>query len=183
MSQYTYNLEKTTNYQSRSPEPYWTAGDLDRTLRWLLRPCGSLFPRKPRGQVTSQHGCCSSINCDWLLYKNSLISVFLYLWPEATSCSWPQQLTRKTKTQNANAWSRKEMLSLKKPSLKPLIITIMMNRNQRMIMTMTKIGPAVLNGGMSTLLAFSLLYTSQSYVFLSFFKVWSSSSPLRDCQN
>ena len=47
----------------------------------------------------------------------------------------------------------------------------MMNRNQRMIMTMTKIGPAVLNGGMSTLLAFSLLYTSQSYVFLSFFKV------------
>ena len=63
------------------------------------------------------------------------------------------------------------MLSLKKPSLKPLIITIMMNRNQRMIMTMTKIGPAVLNGGMSTLLAFSLLYTSQSYVFLSFFKV------------
>merc|ERR1712013_367033 len=46
------------------------------------------------------------------------------------------------------------------------------DRNQRMIMTMTKIGPAVLNGGMSTLLAFSLLYTSQSYVFLSFFKIF-----------
>ena len=41
-----------------------------------------------------------------------------------------------------------------------------------MIMTMTKIGPAVLNGGVSTLLAFSLLYTSQSYVFLSFFKIF-----------
>ena len=39
-------------------------------------------------------------------------------------------------------------------------------------MTMTKIGPAVLNGGVSTLLAFSLLYTSQSYVFLSFFKIF-----------
>ena len=39
-------------------------------------------------------------------------------------------------------------------------------------MTMTKIGPAVLNGGVSNLLAFSLLYTSQSYVFLSFFKIF-----------
>jgi len=46
------------------------------------------------------------------------------------------------------------------------------DRNQRMIMTMTKIGPAVLNGGVSTLLAFSLLYTSQSYVFLSFFEIF-----------
>ena len=55
-----------------------------------------------------------------------------------------------------------------------VIITsiIVIIRNQRMIMTMTKIGPAVLNGGVSTLLAFSLLYTSQSYVFLSFFKIF-----------
>ena len=41
-----------------------------------------------------------------------------------------------------------------------------------MVATMTKIGPAVLNGGTSTLLAFSLLYTSKSYVFLSFFKIF-----------
>jgi len=46
------------------------------------------------------------------------------------------------------------------------------DRNQRMVATMTKIGPAVLNGGTSTLLAFSLLYTSKSYVFLSFFKIF-----------
>ena len=37
---------------------------------------------------------------------------------------------------------------------------------------MNKIGPAVLNGGLSTLLAFILLSTSKSYVFLSFFKVF-----------
>ena len=53
-----------------------------------------------------------------------------------------------------------------------MITLIIVIRNQRMIMTMTKIGPAVLNGGVSTLLAFSLLYTSQSYVFLSFFKIF-----------
>ena len=37
---------------------------------------------------------------------------------------------------------------------------------------MTKIGPAVLNGGLSTLLAFILLSTSNTYVFLSFFKIF-----------
>ena len=37
---------------------------------------------------------------------------------------------------------------------------------------MTEIGPAVLNGGLSTLLAFILLATSKSYVFLSFFKIF-----------
>ena len=34
-----------------------------------------------------------------------------------------------------------------------------------------QIGPAVMNGGLSTMLAFILLSTSDTYVFLSFFKV------------
>ena len=45
-------------------------------------------------------------------------------------------------------------------------------RDERVISTMTEIGPAVLNGGLSTLLAFILLATSKSYVFLSFFKIF-----------
>lgn len=36
----------------------------------------------------------------------------------------------------------------------------------------TRVGPAVFNGGISTLLAFVLLATSSSYVFLSFFKIF-----------
>merc|ERR1712025_339685 len=43
---------------------------------------------------------------------------------------------------------------------------------RRVAQTFTKIGPAVLNGGMSTLLAFILLSTSESYVCLSFFKIF-----------
>eukprot|EP00090_Calanus_glacialis_P022071 TRINITY_DN34049_c0_g1_i2.p1 TRINITY_DN34049_c0_g1~~TRINITY_DN34049_c0_g1_i2.p1 ORF type:complete len:564 (-),score=121.57 TRINITY_DN34049_c0_g1_i2:171-1631(-) len=46
------------------------------------------------------------------------------------------------------------------------------DRLQRVVNTLTKIGPAVLNGGFSTLLAFILLSTSQSYIFLSFFKIF-----------
>eukprot|EP00090_Calanus_glacialis_P005513 TRINITY_DN14271_c0_g1_i1.p1 TRINITY_DN14271_c0_g1~~TRINITY_DN14271_c0_g1_i1.p1 ORF type:complete len:913 (+),score=178.94 TRINITY_DN14271_c0_g1_i1:65-2740(+) len=45
-------------------------------------------------------------------------------------------------------------------------------RNERMVQTMTKIGPAVLNGGLSTLFAFILLSTSKTYIFLSFFKIF-----------
>ena len=37
---------------------------------------------------------------------------------------------------------------------------------------MTEMGPAVFNGGLSTLLAFILLATSKSYVFMSFFKIF-----------
>jgi hypothetical protein len=33
-------------------------------------------------------------------------------------------------------------------------------------------GPAVLNGGLSTILAFILLSTSDTYIFLSFFKIF-----------
>ena len=46
------------------------------------------------------------------------------------------------------------------------------SRNQRVSFTLTKVGPAVLNGGLSTLLAFILLSSSESYVCLSFFKIF-----------
>ena len=45
-------------------------------------------------------------------------------------------------------------------------------REQRMRRTMVNVGPAVLNGGISTFLAFCLLCTSRSYIFLTFFKVF-----------
>jgi uncharacterized membrane protein YdfJ with MMPL/SSD domain len=45
-------------------------------------------------------------------------------------------------------------------------------REERVIATLTNIGPAVLNGGFSTFLAFILLATSQSHVFSSFFKIF-----------
>ena len=41
-----------------------------------------------------------------------------------------------------------------------------------MVATLENIGPAVLNGGVSTMLAFVLLANSQSYVFITFFKVF-----------
>ena len=41
-----------------------------------------------------------------------------------------------------------------------------------MVATMENIGPAVLNGGVSTMLAFVLLANSKSYVFITFFKVF-----------
>ena len=40
-------------------------------------------------------------------------------------------------------------------------------------MALQEIGPAVLNGGISTFIALGLLGTSRSYVFLSFFKVFT----------
>ena len=46
------------------------------------------------------------------------------------------------------------------------------DRTQKITATLVKIGPAVLNGGVSTLLAFILLSTSESYIFLSFFKIF-----------
>ena len=38
--------------------------------------------------------------------------------------------------------------------------------------TLTDIGPAVFNGGLSTLLAILMLVNSKSYVFITFFKVY-----------
>ena len=46
------------------------------------------------------------------------------------------------------------------------------NRNKRIEKTLIDIGPAVLNGGISTFLAFVLLMTSKSYVFKTFFKIF-----------
>ena len=46
------------------------------------------------------------------------------------------------------------------------------SRDERIQSTVTEMGPAVINGGLSTLLAFILLSTSKSYVFMSFFKIF-----------
>ena len=46
------------------------------------------------------------------------------------------------------------------------------SRNERMKQTMISTAPAVLNGGISTFLAFVLLSMSKSIVFLTFFKVF-----------
>ena len=45
-------------------------------------------------------------------------------------------------------------------------------RNDRIYKTLVDLGPAVLNGGTSTFLAFVLLVTSKSYVFSTFFKIF-----------
>ena len=46
------------------------------------------------------------------------------------------------------------------------------DRNERVRQTLINIGPAVVNGGFSTFLAFILLMTSKSYVFKTFFKIF-----------
>lgn len=46
------------------------------------------------------------------------------------------------------------------------------SRDERMKQTLTSMGPAVLNGGISTFLAFVLLSMSKSIIFLTFFKVF-----------
>ena len=46
------------------------------------------------------------------------------------------------------------------------------DRNERVKATLANIGPAVLNGGFTTTLAFILLANSESHVFLSFFKIF-----------
>ena len=46
-------------------------------------------------------------------------------------------------------------------------------RDERTVTALQEIGPAVLNGGISTFIALSMLGFSESYVFLSFFKVFS----------
>merc|ERR1711963_9904 len=45
-------------------------------------------------------------------------------------------------------------------------------KDQRMVATLTNIGPAVFNGGVSTFLAFILLASSKSHVFITFFKIF-----------
>ncbi|XP_072039271.1 uncharacterized protein [Amphiura filiformis] len=46
------------------------------------------------------------------------------------------------------------------------------SRNDRVKTTLVNMGPAVVNGGLSTLLAFILLALSKSYVFTTFFKIF-----------
>ncbi len=45
-------------------------------------------------------------------------------------------------------------------------------RQERVYHTLVDIGPAVLNGGFSTFLAFGMLMTSQSIIFRTFFKIF-----------
>ena len=52
------------------------------------------------------------------------------------------------------------------------------SRDARMVTTLTHIGPAVFNGGLSTFCAFALLAFSKSQTFLAFFKVSFSFSLL-----
>jgi hypothetical protein len=47
------------------------------------------------------------------------------------------------------------------------------SRKQKMRITLGSMGPAVMNGGLSTFLAFALLGFSNSYVFSTFFKMFS----------
>merc|ERR1719347_2538056 len=46
------------------------------------------------------------------------------------------------------------------------------DKAERVMYVMENIAPAVLNGGFSSLLALSLLVTSKSHVFVSFFKIF-----------
>lgn len=47
------------------------------------------------------------------------------------------------------------------------------NKRERAIATISIIGPAVFNGGLSTFLAFVLLGSSEAYLFSTFFKLFS----------
>jgi len=51
-------------------------------------------------------------------------------------------------------------------------LTVEGDRNHRMVETLRGIGPAVLNGGISTFIALILLVTSDSHVFSSFFRIF-----------
>ena len=51
------------------------------------------------------------------------------------------------------------------------LVTQEPDKNKRAIHTLTEIGSPVLSGGVSTFLAFSIAASSESHVFLTFFKV------------
>lgn len=51
-------------------------------------------------------------------------------------------------------------------------LTIGGSKRERSAQTLVNIGPAVLNGGVSTFIAFVLLASSDSHVFSSFFKIF-----------
>ena len=51
------------------------------------------------------------------------------------------------------------------------------SKEERMRSTLVSIGPAVLNGGISTLIGIIMLITSESHVFISYFKVIKEKKP------
>ena len=51
-------------------------------------------------------------------------------------------------------------------------LTVSGSKKERAHAAMVDMGPAVLNGGVSTLIAFILLVSSDSHVFTSFFKIF-----------
>ena len=51
------------------------------------------------------------------------------------------------------------------------VVQFMIDIVERAKITVATMGSAVINGGFSTFLAFILLATSNSYVFITFFKV------------
>ena len=50
-------------------------------------------------------------------------------------------------------------------------MTVSGRRDRRSALTLSRIGPAVFSGGFSTFLAFASLFSSESHVFKTFFKV------------
>ena len=52
------------------------------------------------------------------------------------------------------------------------LVTQEPDKNKRAIITLTEIGSPVMSGGISTFLAFSIAASSESHVFLTFFKVF-----------
>merc|ERR1719270_93837 len=53
------------------------------------------------------------------------------------------------------------------------LVTQEPDKNKRAIITLTEIGSPVMSGGVSTFLAFSIASTSESHVFLTFFKIFT----------
>merc|ERR1711936_1449335 len=51
-------------------------------------------------------------------------------------------------------------------------LTVHGTREERIMHIMENIAPAVINGGFSSILALSLLVTSRSHIFTSFFKIF-----------
>ena len=51
-------------------------------------------------------------------------------------------------------------------------LTVSGSKRERAKAALVDMGPAVLNGGVSTLIAFILLLSSDSYFFLTFFKIF-----------
>ena len=51
-------------------------------------------------------------------------------------------------------------------------LTVSGSKRERAHAALVDMGPAVLNGGLSTLIAFILLLSSDSYFFLTFFKIF-----------